>query len=186
MRITFIRHGFTAGNREKRYIGRTDEPLCAEGISELLERTYPTSEVVVSSLMRRCLETAKIIYPNVKIMIVNELRECDFGDFEGKNYTELSSDSRYQAWIDSGGEMAFPNGESPREFRQRCCDGFLQAVDLLGSPESAAFVVHGGTIMAILDRFSAPHRNYFDWQCDNGGGYVCQWNGKKLKVTEKL
>ena len=33
--ILFIRHGSTAGNLEKRYIGRTDEPLCEVGIAQI-------------------------------------------------------------------------------------------------------------------------------------------------------
>ena len=31
MKLTFIRHGKTQGNLESRYVGRTDQPLCAEG-----------------------------------------------------------------------------------------------------------------------------------------------------------
>ena len=31
MKLQFIRHGKTQGNLEKRYIGSTDEPLCAKG-----------------------------------------------------------------------------------------------------------------------------------------------------------
>lgn len=37
-----------------------------------------------------------------------------------KSYKELSTDIRfrdsYQAWIDSGGTLAFPNGESKKSF----------------------------------------------------------------------
>ena len=33
-------------------------------------------------------------------------------------------------------------------------------------------VVHGGTIMAILDRFSEPHQDYFHWQCRCLEGYT--------------
>ena len=32
--ILFIRHGATEGNLHRRYIGRTDEPLCAAGIAQ--------------------------------------------------------------------------------------------------------------------------------------------------------
>lgn len=44
----------------------------------------------------------------------------NFGEWELKSYKELSTDIRfrdsYQAWIDSGGTLAFPNGESRKEF----------------------------------------------------------------------
>ena len=32
-------------------------------------------------------------------------------------------------------------------------------------------ILHGGTIMALLDIFAEPHRDYYDWQAPNGGGY---------------
>ena len=51
------------------------------------------------------------------------LKECDFGDFENKNYKELSGNPDYQAWIDSGGALPFPGGEDPEGFRNRCRGG---------------------------------------------------------------
>ena len=45
MEIVLIRHGATAGNIEKRYIGTTDEPLCDTGTAQIHEymsdRCYP-------------------------------------------------------------------------------------------------------------------------------------------------
>ena len=41
----------TAGNLEKRYIGRTDEPLCELGIAELKAGRYPGCETVIASPM---------------------------------------------------------------------------------------------------------------------------------------
>ena len=56
--------------------------------------------------MKRCMETAKLIFKE-NFYEVEELRECDFGIFENKNYKELSDCPEYQAWIDSGGTMKF-------------------------------------------------------------------------------
>lgn len=123
MQIVFIRHSMTAGNLERRYIGcRTDEPLCEAGISLAqqktaeIRQTFPMPEVVLTSPMRRCVQTAEILFPDTPREIVYGLQECDFGDFEGKNYAELSGDPAYQAWIDSGGTLAFPSGESRAAF----------------------------------------------------------------------
>ena len=68
------------------------------------------------SPLRRCQETAEILFPEQKVRIIDQLAECDFGAFENKNYKELSDDPRYQAWIDSNGIMAFPGGESKEEW----------------------------------------------------------------------
>ena len=101
MRWILIRHGLTQGNLESRYIGcHTDEPLCEKGIEALKEKRYPPVQRVFSSPMKRCLETAAILYPSVPVEIVPAFRECDFGLFENKNYLELNGRQDYQAWID--------------------------------------------------------------------------------------
>lgn len=186
MRIVLIRHGRTAGNSELRYIGRTDEPLSFEGIGELIGTDFPPCGRLFCSPMKRCIQTAELIFPGVEAELCNELRECDFGDFEGRNYIELSLDSRYQRWIYSGGEGAFPNGEAPADFKRRCVDGFLKCLENAGEAENITFVVHGGTIMAIMEHFALPHKGYYDWHTPNGHGYAAEFDGKNLKVTEKI
>ena len=109
-------------------------------------------------------------------MIISDLRECDFGDFENKNYRELSGNPDYQRWIDSGGTLPFPNGEDTREFRNRCRNAFLsslQAEEKRGAPE-VLFFVHGGTIMSILEAYGVPSRSYYDWHIRNGEGWHFQ------------
>lgn len=186
MKILLIRHGKTAGNLEKRYIGRTDEPLCPEGIAALKPCSDLRCSVLVSSPMQRCIQTAEILFPDQKSHIYDDFRECDFGDFEGKNYAGLNGDPRYQAWIDSGGTLPFPGGESPAEFRARCCCCFLQTVREYAEADSIAFVVHGGTIMAILSQFALPHRAYYDWMTDNAHGWRCVFDGTNLTDPERL
>lgn len=186
MKIIFIRHGATSGNLEKRYIGRTDEPLCEAGIAEIKGEKYPAADVVISSPMKRCIETAKIIYPDKKPHIFDELRECDFGDFEGKNYEELNGNADYQKWVDSGGTERFPNGEIPHDFIQRCCGGFLRAVNIFESAGSLAFTIHGGTIMSFFYKFSAPQKGYYDYYVKNGCGYIAEWDGTNLNIISEI
>lgn len=186
MKIIFIRHGKTSGNLEKRYIGKTDESLCEIGRNELLEKKYPDCEIVISSGMKRCTETAEIIYPGKRIIVYNDLRECDFGDFEGKNYSELSGNADYQKWIDSGGTGKFPNGEDPAGFKKRCISAFEKAVSEYGEYSVIAFVVHGGTIMSILEKYAVPKRNYYDYQIPNGDGYITEYNDEKIIISEKI
>ena len=109
--IWLIRHGMTEGNRYQRYIGKTDELLCEEGKEKLKEFFYPEPEAVFVSPLVRCRETAEILFPEKRLRIIDQLAECDFGDFENKNYLELSGNPDYQAWVDSGGILPFPNGE---------------------------------------------------------------------------
>ena len=46
-KVTLIRHGKTAGNLEKRYIGITDEVLCKEGREEIAAKEYPKADIVL-------------------------------------------------------------------------------------------------------------------------------------------
>lgn len=186
MIIYLIRHSMTAGNLKKRYIGRTDEPLCEEGIRYLEQRMYPQAERLYVSPMKRCIQTAECIYPGQMAHVVQELAECDFGIFENKNYQELSDCPEYQAWIDSGGELPFPGGESKEMFRRRSVRGFELVLDeckRLGV-RSAALVVHGGTIMSIMERYGSPAGTYYSYQVGNGEGYeltimdVCSGDGR--------
>lgn len=183
MKWILIRHGQTQGNRERRYIGcRTDEPLCAEGIAQLQNRHYPPVSRVFVSPMRRCVETANLLYPGVPQTIIGSFRECDFGDFENKNYAELNGRADYQAWIDSGGELPFPHGESRAQFAARCATAFEQ---IRQPDEDCAVVAHGGTLMAIMEKFAVPEGRYFDFQVGNGEGFVMEEDGTYRRIAIK-
>ncbi len=176
LKIWLIRHGMTEGNRYQRYIGVTDEPLCEEGRELLRKFTYPKPQAVFVSPLKRCLETAAILFDDPKVRIIDQLAECDFGEFENKNYKELSGDSRYQEWIDSNGILAFPGGESKEECAVRNLEGFQRAVTACIREEitEAALVVHGGTIMNIMEQYVLPKKEFYEWHVGNGCGYLVE------------
>ena len=186
MKWILIRHGMTQGNREKRYVGSgTDEPLCSEGIAQLKQNYYPIVKYVYCSPMRRCLETAEIIYPGIKPEIIPDFRECNFGVFEYHNYEELNGRQDYQAWIDSGGEFPFPDGESRTEFSARCVKAF-ETLKNEAPQEDCALIVHGGTIMTIMEAMAEPRENYYDYMVGNGCGYILRENGTYVRIPSPL
>ncbi|MCI5648859.1 MAG: histidine phosphatase family protein [Fusicatenibacter sp.] len=192
IRMAMIRHGKTHGNLQGRYIGVTDEPLCEEGISELKEMETDTVELLFVSPMLRCIETAELLYPYAKKIQIPELAECNFGEFENKNYQELQDNQKYQDWVDSMATLAFPGGESLQEFKNRCIRGFDKVVDtcIRRHYKNVALIVHGGTIMSIMEAYGVPKREYYDWHVDNGRGYhIClseqNWKmGRREAVVE--
>ena len=188
MEIVMIRHFMTPGNASRRYIGTTDESLLP---GQTAAFAYPAVEAVAVSPMKRCVETAKIIYPGVKRYVCNELRECDFGIFENKSYEELKEHPDYQRWLLSGGRIPFPKGEGMEEFGERCVKGFEETAErfIREAYMAAAFVVHGGTIMAVLDRFARHEEGFYHWQVKNGQGYRVkldekQWSRGVRRLTE--
>ncbi|MFP3155775.1 histidine phosphatase family protein [Lachnospiraceae bacterium ZAX-1] len=173
MNIFLIRHGQTQGNMQGRYVGRTNEPLLQESIKQLKNMTVPLVSYVFTSNLLRCIQTAQCIYPNVPSIAVDGLQEIDFGRYEYKNYRDLNGDKQYQRFIDSGGLEPFPDEETLRSFRVQCVQAFgsCMAEARIKNFSAVAFVIHGGTIMAILETFGYPKKNYYDWQVKNGSGY---------------
>ena len=168
-----IRHGKTHGNLLGRYIGTTDEPLLPEEEEDLKKYAFGPVDRVFVSPRKRCVRTAEILFPGQDMEVVPEFAECDFGEFENKNYQELSDNPDYQKWIDSGGTLQFPGGESMISFQERCMAGMDRVAALAWENqwEEIALVVHGGTIMSILGACGFPKQEYFDWHVDNGEGY---------------
>lgn len=110
--IFFIRHGATEGNLRRRYIGRTDEPLCEAGIAQvkaLQKRGLSVDRLFVSPMLRT-RQTADILFPKMHYTVVDGLIETDFGRFEGKSADKLSGDPAYQAWVDAMCLTPHPRG----------------------------------------------------------------------------
>ena len=195
MKIVFIRHLKTPGNEKRQYIGRTDEDLSEQAVEVFRQRQeksisdlYPLVQYIISSPLKRCIQTAGLIYPGQEISVEPMLRECDFGEYEQKTYEDLKNEPEYIRWIESGGMTAFPGGEEQTSFRRRCVDGVKRWIARLleDGADSAAFVVHGGTIMAVLSELAEDKHEFYHWQVENGGGYVAEvtvedWeNGRKV------
>lgn len=175
-KIHLIRHGLTEGNLKQQYIGSTDLPLAGVGVKELTklrdELDYPKVDKVYSSPMLRCKQTAAILYPSKDIQLVDNLREIDFGEFEGKTAGELESLPSYADWA-AGRINAAPGGEDNTEFTKRLCVGLNQIVrDMMASgAEHSAVIMHGGAIMALLSACAVPRRSMVEWTCAAGSGF---------------
>ena len=175
-KIHLIRHGLTEGNLKQQYIGSTDLPLAAAGVTELQrlkgEVDYPRVDAVYSSPMLRAKQSAAILYPNKEVKTIDNLREIDFGDFEGKTANELELLPSYAEWA-SGKINAAPNGEDNTEFAKRLCVGLNEIVrDMMArGAEHSAVIMHGGAIMVLLASCAVPRKNMVEWTCPAGSGY---------------
>ncbi len=184
IRLVLIRHFATIGNLQKKYIGTTDEPLCEEGKKLLDKVSYPIVDMVLTSPLLRCRETARLIYPQIRPIICDDFRECDFGEFENKNYMELTGNPEYQAWLDSNGTLPFPKGEGVEEFKGRIFLEFQKRMEFCNAKgkEAVALVVHGGTIMSILEKYAYPKKEFYYWQVKNGSGYIADYEEKEGRI----
>lgn len=172
--IILLRHGKTEGNLESRYNGRTDDPLCEQGVREAqAARHFPEIPLVYASPLRRTQQTADICFPNAKIVTIDDLREMDFGDFEGRTAAEMENDADYRAWVEGGCVDQCPGGESIPLFARRASVAFAGAVDdaIARGEQKIGFSVHGGVIMAVMSAFTGSDQPYHAWYVLNCGGY---------------
>lgn len=171
--VSLIRHGKTFGNTKKRYIGKTDESILETEVEKIKNVQLPVPELLLSSPLQRCYQTAQLLFPGKNIEIMENFKECDFGEFENKNFHELSNCLSYQRWIDSGGKEPFPGGESVEEFKNRILEGFNQMLKNAEEHKNKSIVavVHGGTIMSVMEAYVSDGRTYYDWCVENLKGY---------------
>lgn len=179
--LHFIRHGETLANEEGKYIGKTDLPLTDRAKKELEgnreDGIYPSVGAVYASPLVRALETAKILYPGQAPIAVENLREYDFGNFEGKTAADLENDADYAAWCAGTREDA-PNGESQADFRARIYAGLVQILHHMSDNDcfEAAVITHGGVIMTLFALCGLPQRPAVEWLCEPGKGYTLRVN----------
>ncbi|WRS27077.1 phosphoglycerate mutase family protein [Oscillospiraceae bacterium MB08-C2-2] len=175
-RIHLIRHGKTRANLEHLYCGRTDLPLCSQGIEELekLSRAgpYPGADCFFTSGALRTEQTLALTYGVVKSEAILALMEYHFGEFEMKSYEQLKDLSSWQSWaLDTNGEVAPPGGESRRAFAARIQAGFEQVVCRLDG-QNGAVICHGGVIANLMEAFFPGEKNFYQWQPACGRGYT--------------
>lgn len=191
-KIYLIRNGLTKGATEGRYIGHTDEPLSDEGRKQIVELAtsgiFPEVEAVISSPFKRCTQTAKLIYPNKEPLIIDAIKECDFGEFEGLTADELYDNEDFKEWIKGDLDSAPPHGESNREFSVRIYNAFIKIIEgiLKAGISETAIVTHGGIIMSWLAAFGIPEAPMTDWRTPCGCGYMLRLDASIWSKLNKI
>lgn len=191
-----FRHGLTKGNLNAQYIGHTDLPLTTDSISALknikAHEHYPKVSAVFSSPLKRCLDSAKIMFPDNKIITIDDFIEYNFGEFEGLTAEDLKDNQEFKNWLHGDINSAPPYGESNAQFAMRVCSAFEKVVDgcIKTGTDNAAIVGHAGVLMTILSCYGLPEAPMAHWQMDAGYGFKLRitpslWmQGKKLEVVD--
>ena len=180
--LYLLRHGITEANEKHLYGGSTDSPLSENGWRMAREiavsRTLPNCDICVSSGMTRANETLAILTGRSPDLILSELSEMDFGQFEMLGYETLRHIPDYQRWVgDDSGAFPCPGGESTGAFRKRVLAGgeALLALDW----GMALVVCHGGVIVNLMGAwFPAENRGFYEWQPAACGGWRVEFDGR--------
>jgi broad specificity phosphatase PhoE len=104
-----------------------NEPINTEGINQIkclvpcLHQYNP--DTIYCSPLLRAVQSAKILVDTFRVqpIFLNDLREIDFGDWEGRNLDKLSQifPDEYNKWIHSLQTFTPPNGESVKHLYLR-------------------------------------------------------------------
>lgn len=121
--IYTVRHGHTSYNAEKRYAGTIDIPLSEKGIKDCQAVSNKLSaysfDVVVTSAMKRSIETARLLVPNNSVITQSALcNERKFGVMEGRTWNEVVKFDPPILMINVGNELHTVNPQGGEPFEE--------------------------------------------------------------------
>lgn len=156
-KLFLVRHGNTELNSAERYWGRSDVKLSAAGIrqAERLRDRLAVEKIdaVYSSNLERALVTAEIIASGHQLAVITctELREVNFGQLEGLNFSEISRlyPEVAKLWAERSTKLKYPGGESLVKFNNRVSK-FLSKLDKHTVGETILIVAHSGVLRTLV------------------------------------
>lgn len=168
--IDLLRHGAVEGVGWS-FRGSTDVALSAEGWSQM-EAQYdamPTPfHTIVTSPMQRCRlfsQKMQLSHPESKIQLIEDLKEMDFGDWEGVNLQEIEDEPELKRFWNNPVGVCPPNGESFDDFVTRVTR--IWQCWLTHDAQAGnhyLIVAHGGVIRVLLAYFlGMPMPNLWSW-----------------------
>jgi alpha-ribazole phosphatase len=153
--VILIRHGETDWSYQKRYCGFSDIDLNENGRQQgrQLHRRLKKEKIngVYASDMKRTLQFAGIVLKGVPIEETADLRELNFGIFEGLTHEDIMKlyPQIYGKWLENPLESAIPQGESLHAMAQRVRRA-LRTMLSANTDKTVAVVTHGGPIKVII------------------------------------
>ena len=170
-KLTLLRHGKTGlGDR---YIGSKDIPLSPAGVAGIanLKPVFADQEIdgIVASPMLRCRQSGELLFPDRSLTCDENLREIDFGRWEGLNFSEIvkKDPDLVDTWATGATDFCFPQGERVSDFMSR--------VHVAGewlaksTAKNILVIAHGGVIRVLICYFlQLESSNYLLFQVKKG------------------
>nr|WP_202884639.1 histidine phosphatase family protein [Actinopolymorpha cephalotaxi] len=145
------RHGETEWSRDGRHTGRTDLPLTEAGeraARALGDRLAGTPfDLVVTSPLARARETARLAGFGDRAMVEPDVREWDYGEYEGRTTPDIRTDvPGWSVWNDP-----VPAGETAEQVGARADRVIERIRDDVA--ERALIVAHGHFLRVLGARW---------------------------------
>ena len=143
MEIMYFVHGTTFDNAEAKCSGWKQVELNELGRQQAINLGKSIKynfDIIFTSDLIRAIESAYLAWPEVKKIEDFRLRECNYGDFDGKDKGLV----KYEKHI----EKPFPNGESLKDVENRVRE-FLNYLKQNYQDYKIGIVEHRATQLAI-------------------------------------
>mgnify|MGYP001417531215 FL=1 len=130
---------------------------------ENIRNLVPTKFKLYVSKANRCLTTANFLFPSIKSVKFDGLREQHFGSWEGISYDEIPNIGPLSS--EELADFQPPNGESFNEMSLRVNLVLEEILSKIGSKDYGIIVAHAGTIRAVLSTLIG--KSALSFQVDN-------------------
>jgi len=161
-KIDLLRHGEVEGGAC--YRGSQDDALTKKGWQQMQQATENKCwDIILSSPLKRCSNFAKHLSKDAaECLILDDLREIDFGDWEGKTADELfqQQTEHFNRFLRNPDSNPPPNGEALREFHQRIAQQWHNII-LQYQMKHILIISHGGTMRSIISQVLKIPNSHF-------------------------
>ena len=152
-----VRHGYSRGNKEKRFSGQMNVPLDdvglrqAQAVSDYIAENFCV-DCIYSSDLSRAFDTVKPLSQRLGIDIITDagLRECDVGKWQGMLIEDVKDvfPESFELYRKCPGLARFDGGESYEELMLRAKETF-ERIARDNDGKSIVIGTHGGVIRTL-------------------------------------
>lgn len=148
--VVLVRHGETEWSRDGRHTGRTDIPLTEKGRRDAQRLSTCLSEwtfsKVLTSPLQRARDTCRLAGLSQAAEVRTDLREWDYGDYEGRTTTDIGKERPgWNLWSDG-----VPGGETGEQVAARADRVIEEVRDAEGD---VAVFGHGHMLRVLTARW---------------------------------
>ncbi len=185
--VALIRHGRTAWNHERRFLGVTDLGLDELGWSQaraLGEATRGSFSAVYCSPLSRASQTASCL--SQSLTEIADLRELAQGELEGLLVSEAIGlfPAFFQRWGEDPTDEAPPGGESLRSCRDRSLCALTEIVRGHRPGDVLAVVSHQLVIASATCTIAGQDlARWSEFGVKNCEGVVLEWDGENWQIA---
>lgn len=176
--INYYRHGETVWNKEGRLQGWLDSELTTKGIDQATSVNW-NPEIVLSSDLKRAVQTARLMFPDHTIHKNESLREINLGHWQGSYIKDLQQDEQYYCYLNTPHLFINTTQESFEDVTNRMIAFHEYLLQLPN--ERIAVVSHGVAIACLMSALhKQPYNELWGYLLDGAGCFSIEGHSDQL------